>query len=72
MKKFISIFVIIMIIGTMFAGCDMKEAAAEEPTVFVERILVEDILVEEVIVEEITTEIVVTWDDALTGWNDVT
>ena len=56
MRKIISIFIIIMIIGTMFAGCDTKEAVTEEAEGFVNEIITENVIVEETIVEDIIVE----------------
>lgn len=59
MKKLISIFIIVMIIGTMFAGCDSNEAVAEDNTGFIKPIIIEEIIVEDIIVEDIITENVI-------------
>lgn len=74
MKKIFSMFVIIMIVGTMFAGCDNKEVVAEKTDGFIKEIevngiVVEEIIVEDIIVEDIIVEDVITWDDVNNGWD---
>lgn len=59
MKKFVSIFIIIMLVGTMFVGCGAKEEAVEKDDGFVKGIIVEDIIVEDIIVEDIITETII-------------
>lgn len=60
MKKFISIFCIVMLIGAMFVGCGSAEEVAETngiiKPIIVEDIIVEDIIVEDIIVEDIIVE----------------
>lgn len=58
MKRFISIFIIMILVGTMFVGCDKKEESDVEhvETVIHENVLVEEIIVEEIITEEIIVE----------------
>ena len=69
MKKIISIFVIVMILGVMFTGCDTKEVAVEDDG-FVKEIEVNEIVVKEIIItEHIITENIISWDDAQT-WDD--
>ena len=57
MKKMFMVFIIVMIIGTMFTGCGKNEAVAENKGQHVvEEIIFEDIIVEEIIVEDIVVE----------------
>ena len=56
MKKMFMVFIIVMIIGTMFTGCGKNEEVAEDNEGFVEEIIHEDIIVEEIIVEDIIVE----------------
>ena len=59
MKKIMSIYIIIAIIGIMFVGCGAKEEAVEKDDGFVKGIIVEDIIVEDIIVEDIITETII-------------
>jgi hypothetical protein len=61
MKKIINIFIVIMIVGTLFAGCGAKEEVKKETDglikpIVVKPIIVEDIIVEDIIVEDIIVE----------------
>lgn len=67
MKKFLAFFIIVMIVGTMFAGCNTKEVVVEESNRFmgeskINKIETEEIIVEEIITEEIITEEIITED----------
>lgn len=56
MKKIISIFTIVIILGIMFAGCDTKEVAVENDEFYQENVIVEDVITENIIVEDIIVE----------------
>lgn len=59
MKKIVIVFIIIMLIGIMFTGCDNKEVAVESEAFHTNgRIIYEDVITENVI-----TENVISWDD---------
>ena len=56
MKKMFIVFIIVMIIGTMFTGCDKNEAVAENKGQHVEEVIFEDIIYEDILTETIIEE----------------
>ena len=74
MKKFITIFMIVTILATMFTGCGRKDVAVNDDS-FVDEIVVKPITVNPIVIEEtiikeniIIEDNVVTWDDASNLW----
>jgi hypothetical protein len=59
MKKIFSIFIIILLVGTMFAGCDAKEEVGKETDGNFSGTLTENILTEDILYENIITEDVI-------------
>lgn len=71
MKRFISIFIIMILVGTMFVGCDKKEESVVEhvETVIYENVIEENIIFEEIITEEtIVEEIIIEESIVETVW----
>jgi hypothetical protein len=56
MKKIISIFIIVTLVGTMFMGCDAKEEAGKETDRIAGGTITENILHENIIYENVITE----------------
>lgn len=65
MKRIISIFIIVMILGVMFAGCDKKEVAVESNGFDTGGTIYETVIPEKIIYEDVITENIIYWDDVV-------
>lgn len=65
MKGFMIFFIIAIIFGLLFAGCDNKSVVVKDDG-FNREIITEEIITEEIIVEDIITETIISSDNAQT------